>query len=709
MPDSKAMGLAQQTETPLPEEARFAEKRSKSIRESITAGVFVRALRDSFLKLNPVGLLTNPVLLIAELGASVVTVILIHDLWIRGWARTFDAQIALWLWLTVLFTNFGEALAQARNKAQAESLRRTRAELLARRVNGLKVQEVASSKLRAGDVVVVAAGELIPVDGEIIEGVATVDESVITGESAPVIRASDGMLSAVTRGTRVLSDEIKIRVLATPAQTFLDRMIAALENSGQQQTRAEIALHSIIGTAAALGFAAVLAVFAFSRFGVLTRDPHARPSISSFIALLICLLPTAIAGLLPAVGIAGITRLAQQNVLAVSRRIVELARDVKLVLLDKTGTVTLGTREAVGFIPFAGTTEFELAEAAVVSSIGDETFEGRSILSYAQERYRVRKQDYGEEEVHVVQFSAFTRLSGTDIRGRSVRKGATEAIRNFVKDAGGAIPGDFQETADDLARTGGTPLAVADGNRILGLIHLRDSVKPHIKARMDLLRAMGIRSVLITGDNPVTARAIAQEIGADDVLAQSTPADKLTHIKREQAGHVMIAMTGDGANDAPALAQADIALVMNEGATAAKEAGNIVDLDSDPAKIVEVVAIGRQIWVTRIALLVFSLTAGLVQCAVVVPPMLMELHPDLVPYNLLHLRTEESAVLAATICNALLIVFLLRAALRGVFYRPLPVAAFLRHNVIVYAAAGVCIPVALIWLIDRLLGLLHLA
>jgi K+-transporting ATPase ATPase B chain len=702
------MGSAQQTDTAAAEPAG-ARQNPTEPSHSVTAGVLGRAIRDSFLKLNPIGLVRSPVLLAAELGALVVSLILIHDIWVSGWARLFDAQIAVWLWITVLVTNFGEALARARNKARADVLRKSRAELLARRVNGSKIQVVPSSKLRVGDVVVVEEGQLIPVDGEIIEGVATVDESVITGESAPVIRASDGGLSAVTRGTRVLSDRIKIRVVAAPAQTFLDKMIAVVESSGQQQTHAEVALQSIIATASALGCGIVVCVFAFSRFGVLTTTPHARPSVSSFVALLICLLPTSIAGLLPAIGIAGITRLVEDSVLAVSRKIIESARDVMVVLLDKTGTVTIGNREAVGLLPFEGTTEQQLAEVALLASIGDETVEGRSIVSLAQRLYRIRVADFTSSEVRLIPFSAFTRMSGVDMERRVLRKGAAEAIRNFVREAGGSVPAWYQETADGISRTGGTPLAVAEGNHILGLIHLKDSVKPGIHERLSQLRSMGVRAVLITGDNPVTARAIAQEVGIEEVLPQATPADKLAHIKQEQARHLMVAMTGDGINDAPALAQADIGLVMENGASAAKEAGNMVGLDNDPAKIVDVIAIGRQIWVTRIALLVFSLTAGLVQCAAIVPSMLAALHPALAHFNFLHLRTEESAVLAATICNAILSLFLLRAALRGVLYRPLPVAAFLRHNVITYALAGILIPLALIWIFDRALGVLHLA
>ena len=567
------MGSAQQTEPAVPDRTTLAGHSATRSAQSVRVGVLGRAIRDSFLRLNPIGLARSPVLLVAECGAMVVSLILIHDLWVSGWARLFDAQIAIWLWLTVFFTNFGEALARARNKARADGLRKSRAELLARRVNGSKIHVIPSLKLRAGDIVIVEEGELIPVDGEIIEGIATVDESVITGESAPVIRASEGALSAVTRGTRVLSDRIKIRVIATPAQTFLDKMIAVVESSGQQQTRAEVALQSVIATASVLGFVIVACVFAFSRLGVLTTAPHAKPSISSFIALLICLLPTAIAGLLPAVGIAGITRLVETNVLAVSRKIIESARDVKIVLLDKTGTITTGNREAVGLLPFEGVTEQQLAEVALLSSIGDETVEGRSIVSLTQRLYRIRIIDFASSEVRLVQFSAFTRMSGVDLNGRVLRKGAAEAIRNFVREGGGSIPAWFQETVDGIARTGGTPLAVAEGNRMLGLIHLKDSVKPHIRERMAQLRSMGVRAVMITGDNPVTAQAIAQEIGIEDVLPQATPADKLAHIKREQAKRLMVAMTGDGINDAPALAQADIGLVMENGTMGAKEAG----------------------------------------------------------------------------------------------------------------------------------------
>jgi K+-transporting ATPase ATPase B chain len=681
----------------------------RRFRAPISASVLGRAVRDSFLKLNPLGLLHNPVLLVAECGAALVSLLLIRDLWISGSARLFDAQIALWLWLTVLFANFGEALAQARNKARADALRKSRSDLVARRVGGRKIQVVASSKLRVGDVVIVEAGELIPADGDIIEGIATVDESVITGESAPVIRASEGVLSAVTRGTRVLSDRIKIRVLATPAESFLEKMIAVVERSAQQQTQSDVALQGVIATVTVLAMVVVACLFAFLHLGIRAATVHAAPSVSSFVALLVCLLPMAIGGLLPAVGIAGIERLLQHNVLAVSRKVVEASRNVRTVLLDKTGTVTVGNRQAVGFLPFEGVSEQQLAEVALLSSMGDDTLEGRSIVALAEERYRARAPASSGAEPKVIPFSAFTRMSGVDMPGRALRKGATEAIRNYVREAGGTMPELFQQTADGIARTGGTPLAVADGKHILGIVHLKDSVKPGIKERMAELRAMGIRSVLMTGDNPVTAEAIAREVGVDDFLPQATPAEKLAHIKREQARPSMVAMTGDGTNDAPALAQADIGLVMNTGTTAAKEAGNMIDLDSDPAKMVEVIAIGRQIWVTRIALLTFSLAVGIVQCLVIVPALLVPLFPTLAKLNYLHLHDPESAVLAATICNALLILFLLRVALRGVLYRPSPLRVFLRRNVVIYLAAAMLIPLPVIWSIDHLLVFFHLA
>ena len=669
-----------------------------------------RALKDSLIKLNPVTLMKNPVIFVVEVGAALTTVFLIRDMFAGAGHLGFALQIALWLWFTVLFATFAEAMAEARGKAQAESLRKTRTDTTANRLaaDG-RVEPVSSTKLRAGDIVVVAAGEGIPGDGEVIEGVATVDESVITGESAPVIRESGGDRSAVTGGTRVLSDHIKIRITSNPGETFLDRMIALVEGAERQKTPNEIALNIMIAGLTIVFLLAVVTLVPFAVYSVNATGAGTAPTIPVYVALLVCLIPTTIGGLLSAIGIAGMDRVMQHNVLAMSGKAVEAAGDVNTLLLDKTGTITLGSREAVAFLPAAGVTDAEIADAAQLSSLPDETPEGRSIVVLAKEKYGLRGRDLSAHHATFHPFSAYTKMSGVDIDGRRLRKGATTAIIDFVKQAGGQAPAGVSELSDQIARTGGTPLAVADGGRLLGIVHLKDIVKVGMKERIAQLREMGIRSVMVTGDNPLTAAAIASESGVDDFLAQATPKDKLEYIKKEQAGGRMIAMTGDGTNDAPALAQADVGLAMNTGTTAAREAGNMVDLDSNPTKLIEVVAIGKQLLITRGALTTFSIMNDVSKYFAIIPAMFMATYPALAALNIMYLRTPQSAVLAAVIFNALIIIALVPLALRGVQYRPQSAAQMLRRNLWLYGVGGLLAPFPCIWAIDRILGWLHLA
>src|SRR6201997_3549813 len=662
---------------------------------------------SSLLKLNPRNMMGNPVMFVVEIGSVITTILLILH---PHAAFGFNLQITLWLWFTVLFANFAEAMAEGRGKAQAETLRRARSETMANRLSGDgKVEQVASAKLRAGDLVSVSAGELIPGDGEIIEGVASVDESAITGESAPVIREAGGDRSAVTGGTRVLSDHIKVKITSNPGETFLDRMIALVEGAARQKTPNEIALNILLAGLTLIFLLAVVTLQPYAAFSVAQANAGTVPSVAVLVSLLVCLIPTTIGGLLSAIGIAGMDRVMQHNVLAMSGKAVEAAGDVNSLLLDKTGTITLGNRQAVEFLTINGVTNEELADAAQLSSLADETPEGRSIVVLAKEKYGLRGRHLPEHEATFIPFSAYTRMSGVDFGGRQLRKGATEAICRFVAERSGEVPPYFQEMSDRISRNGGTPLAVADGRRLLGIIHLKDIVKGGMKERIAQLRKMGIRSVMITGDNPLTAAAIAAEAGGGDFPAQATPKDKLEYIKKEQAAGRLVAMTGDGTNDAPALAQADVGVAMNTGTMAAKEAGNMVDLDSNPTKLIEIVAIGKQLLITRGALTTFSIANDVSKYFAIIPAMFMSTYPALSALNIMHLHNPQSAVLSAVIFNALIIVALVPLALRGVKYRPVGAASLLRRNLLIYGIGGIIAPFPGIWLIDQLLVALRMA
>jgi K+-transporting ATPase ATPase B chain len=669
-----------------------------------------RATKASFAKLNPITLMKNPVMFVVEVGAALTTVFVVRDIAVGATSIGFGIQIALWLWFTVLFANFAEAMAEARGKAQADSLRKTKTDVNAKRLtSSQKIEQVPGSALRAGDVVLCDAGDLIPGDGEVIEGIATVDESVITGESAPVIRESGGDRSAVTGGTKVLSDQIKIRITSNPGETFLDRMIALVEGAERQKTPNEIALNILIAGLTLIFLLAVVTLQPYAVFSVAQAHTGAVPSVAVLVSLLVCLIPTTIGGLLSAIGIAGMDRVMQHNVLAMSGKAVEAAGDVNSLLLDKTGTITLGNRQAVEFLTITGIEEEELADAAQLSSLADETPEGRSVVILAKEKYGLRGRHIPEHEATFIPFSAYTRMSGVDFQGRELRKGATEAVCRFVIERGGNVPPYFQEMSDRIARSGGTPLAVCDGKLLLGIIHLKDIVKGGMKERIAQLRTMGIRSIMITGDNPLTAAAIAAEAGVDDFLAQATPKDKLEYIKKEQSAGRLVAMTGDGTNDAPALAQADVGLAMNTGTTAAKEAGNMVDLDSNPTKLIEVVAIGKQLLITRGALTTFSIANDVAKYFAIIPAMFMATYPPLAKLNIMGLHTPESAVLAAVIFNALIIIALVPLALRGVKYRPVGAASLLRRNLLVWGVGGIIAPFPGIWLIDQILVAMRLA
>jgi len=668
-----------------------------------------RATRASFGKLNPITLMKNPVMFVVEVGAALTTVFLVRDIFTGAGGIGFSLQIALWLWFTVLFANFAEAMAEARGKAQADSLRKSKTDVIAKRLNSAgKTEQVPGSALRAGDCVLCDAGDLIPGDGEVIEGIATVDESVITGESAPVIRESGGDRSAVTGGTKVLSDQIKIKITSNPGETFLDRMIALVEGAQRQKTPNEIALNILIAGLTLIFLLAVVTLQPYAAFSVAQANAGSVPTVAVLVSLLVCLIPTTIGGLLSAIGIAGMDRVMQHNVLAMSGKAVEAAGDVNSLLLDKTGTITLGNRQAVEFLTINGVSEQELADAAQLSSLADETPEGRSVVVLAKEKYGLRGRHIPENEATFIPFSAYTRMSGVDFEGRKLRKGASDAICKFVIERGGEVPPNFQEMSDRIARNGGTPLAVADGPRLMGIIHLKDIVKGGMKERIAQLRRMGIRSIMITGDNPLTAAAIAGEAGVDDFLAQATPKDKLEYIKKEQSLGRLVAMTGDGTNDAPALAQADVGLAMNTGTVAAKEAGNMVDLDSNPTKLIEVVAIGKQLLITRGALTTFSIANDVAKYFAIIPAMFMATYPVLAKLNIMGLDKPQGAVLAAVIFNALIIIALVPLALRGVKYRPLDAASLLRRNLLIYGIGGIIVPFPGIWAIYQLLVLLHL-
>ncbi|MGE5726768.1 MAG: potassium-transporting ATPase subunit KdpB [Acidobacteriota bacterium] len=660
-----------------------------------------RAIVDSLLKLNPRHMMGNPVMFVVEVGSAITTLLLFRG----GTQFGFNLQITLWLWFTVLFANFAEAMAEGRGKAQADSLRRARAETMANRLlSEGRTEKVPGSKLRTGDVVVVSAGEFIPGDGEVLEGVASVDESAITGESAPVIRESGGDRSAVTGGTRVLSDEIKIRITSNPGETFLDRMIALVEGAERQKTPNEIALNILL---AGLTIIFLLAVVTLQPFAIYSGSPQ---TVFVLVSLLVCLIPTTIGGLLSAIGISGMDRLIQHNVLAMSGRAVEAAGDVNTLLLDKTGTITLGNRQAVQFVPGPGITVQEMASAAQLSSLPDETPEGRSIVVLAKEKYGLRGRELGQHDVQFVPFTAQTRMSGVNLDGFEIRKGAADAIAEYLATNGSLLPREVNTEVEQIARSGGTPLVVAEKSRgALGVIELKDIVKGGIRDRFAQLRAMGIRTIMITGDNPLTAAAIAREAGVDDFLAQATPKDKMDLIRREQGQGKLVAMTGDGTNDAPALAQADVGVAMNTGTQAAKEAGNMVDLDSNPTKLIEVVEIGKQLLMTRGALTTFSIANDVAKYFAIIPAMFAGTFPVLNALNIMHLRTPQSAVLSAVIFNALIIVALIPLALRGVKYRPLGAAALLRNNLLLYGLGGIIVPFLGIKLIDMLITQVKLA
>jgi K+-transporting ATPase ATPase B chain len=686
-------------------------KKGSRARPLFDRTIMKRALKDSFVKLNPRTMMKNPVMFVVEVGAAMTTILAARDITSGAGIAGFTFQITLWLWFTVLFANFAEAMAEGRGKAQADTLRKTKTETTARRlVNGNgKTETVAATQLRSGDLVRVEAGEIIPGDGDVIEGIASVDESAITGESAPVIRESGGDRSAVTGGTKVLSDWIKVKITSNPGETFLDRMIALVEGAERQKTPNEIALNIVIAGLTLVFLLAVVTLHPFATFSVNASGGGTAPSVTVLISLLVCLIPTTIGGLLSAIGIAGMDRVMQHNVLAMSGKAVEAAGDVNTLLLDKTGTITLGNRQAVEFIPLGNVSEEELADAAQLSSLADETPEGRSIVVLAKQKYNIRGREVAEHEAHFIPFTAQTRMSGVDIDARRIRKGATDSVIEFVHEHAGTVPTELMDVTERISRSGGTPLVVADRDRALGVIHLKDVVKGGMRERFQQLRAMGIRTVMITGDNPLTAAAIAAEAGTDDFLAQATPKDKMDLIKKEQAGGRLVAMTGDGTNDAPALAQADVGLAMNTGTMAAKEAGNMVDLDSNPTKLIEVVAIGKQLLMTRGALFTFSIANDIAKYFAILPAMFMGVYPVMDKLNIMGLHTKESAVLAAVIFNALIIIVLIPLALRGVKYKPMSAAALLRRNLLVYGVGGVIAPFPGIWLIDRLLGLLHLA
>ncbi|HZE72514.1 MAG TPA: potassium-transporting ATPase subunit KdpB [Pyrinomonadaceae bacterium] len=671
------------------------------------AQIVKRAIVDSFRKLNPRKMMGNPVMFVVEVGSVLTSLQLIRGIIapIPGVTNTvFELQITLWLWFTVLFANFAEAMAEGRGKAQADNLRKSKTETVAHRVvSGDRTEDVAAPELRKDDIVIVSAGEFIPGDGEIIAGVASVDESAITGESAPVIREAGGDRSAVTGGTRVLSDQIRVRITSNPGETFIDRMIALVEGAERQKTPNEIALNILL---AGLTIIFLLAVVTLQPFAIYSSAPQ---TIFVLVSLLVCLIPTTIGGLLSAIGIAGMDRLIQHNVLAMSGRAVEAAGDVNTLLLDKTGTITLGNRQASAFIPLPGVNETELAEAAQLSSLADETPEGRSIVVLAKEKYGLRGRELAPHEATFVPFTAQTRMSGVDFDGREVRKGAADAIEKYLSSNGRKMPSELTEIVESISREGSTPLVVAEDRLALGVIQLKDIIKGGMIERFNQMRQMGIRTVMITGDNPLTAATIAREAGVDDFLAQATPEDKMALIKREQEGGKLVAMTGDGTNDAPALAQADVGVAMNTGTQAAKEAGNMVDLDSNPTKLIEIVEIGKQLLMTRGALTTFSIANDVAKYFAIIPAMFAGAFPVLNALNIMGLRTPQSAILSAVIFNALIIIALIPLALRGVKYRAMSAASLLRRNLLIYGLGGIIVPFVGIKLIDVIIHAIGLA
>ncbi|MFF4233420.1 potassium-transporting ATPase subunit KdpB [Streptomyces sp. NPDC001820] len=660
----------------------------------------LKSFPDAVKKLDPRVMIKSPVMFVVLVGSVLTTIFAIKDPtdWF-GWA------IAAWLWLTTIFANLAEAVAEGRGKAQADTLRKAKTDTVARRLVGKAEERVPGTELRIGDLVVCEAGDIIPGDGDVVEGVASVDESAITGESAPVIRESGGDRSAVTGGTKVLSDRIVIRITTKPGETFIDRMIALVEGAARQKTPNEIALNILLASLTIVFLLAVVTLQPFAKYA------GQEQTMIVLVALLVCLIPTTIGALLSAIGIAGMDRLVQRNVLAMSGRAVEAAGDVSTLLLDKTGTITLGNRQAAEFVPVTGVTEAELADAAQLSSLADETPEGRSIVVLAKEKYGLRERHQGElSQAAWVAFTAQTRMSGVDVDGRKVRKGAAGSVIRWVTERGGSVIEDADTTANKISQAGGTPLLVAvedaDGARVLGVIHLKDVVKDGMRERFDELRRMGIKTVMITGDNPLTARAIAEEAGVDDFLAEATPEDKMALIKREQAGGKLVAMTGDGTNDAPALAQADVGVAMNTGTSAAKEAGNMVDLDSNPTKLIEIVEIGKQLLITRGALTTFSIANDVAKYFAIIPAMFAVVYPGLDKLNIMHLSSPESAILSAVIFNALIIISLVPLALKGVRYRPTSADKMLRRNLEIYGLGGLIAPFIGIKLIDLLISLI---
>ena len=668
------------------------------------------AARDAFIKLNPRHLMRNPVIFVTEVVAAVVTALFLREMLTQTGNPMFSGQIAAWLWFTVLFANFAEAVAEGRGKAQAATLRGMRTDIIAKRIPAPGVldnlhQNVPADELQVGDVVLVEAGDLIPADGEVIAGIAMVNEFAITGESAPVIREAGGDRSAVTGGTTVVSDRIKVKVTAAAGSTFLDRMIALIEGAERQKTPNELALSILLSGMTLIFLIAVVTLWPLASYS------ETVVSVTVLIALLVTLIPTTIGGLLSAIGIAGMDRLIRFNVLATSGRAVEAAGDVDTLLLDKTGTITFGNRQATEVIPVAGVPESEAAEAALLASLADETAEGRSIVTLMQEKYRVAAMQKAPD-TQLIEFSATTRLSGVNHKGRKLRKGAVDAVLKFAReDAGRDVPepAGFRAAVDRIARSGGTPLGLCDGGRILGVIHLKDVVKGDIKERFAELRSMGIRTVMVTGDNPVTAAAIASEAGVDDFIAEATPEDKLRYIRDEQAKGRLIAMCGDGTNDAPALAQADVGVAMQTGTQPAREAGNMVDLDSDPTKLIEVVGIGKQLLMTRGSLTTFSIANDVAKYFAIIPALFVVTYPELQALNVMQLATPNSAILSAVIFNALIIVALIPLALKGVNYRPVGASALLRRNLLIYGIGGIIVPFIGIKLVDLAVTALRLA
>lgn len=659
------------------------------------------AALDALKKLDPRKMVRNPVMFVVEVGSVISSYYATAEALRGGHDAAFLGAIAAWLWFTVIFANFAEAMAEGRGKAQADTLRKMKTETMANLLQDGEVKRVSASQLRRGDIVVVSACEIIPGDGEVVEGIASVDESAITGESAPVIRESGGDRSAVTGGTRVLSDQIKVRIMSEPGQSFLDRMISLVEGASRQKTPNEIALDILL---AGLTIIFMLVVITLQCYAIYSGT---AVSISVLIALLVCLIPTTIGGLLSAIGIAGMDRLVQHNVLAMSGRAVEAAGDVNTLLLDKTGTITFGNRQAAGFVPVNGFSEKDVADIAQLASLSDETPEGRSVVVLAKKfGFRDRHIDPSAE---FVEFTAQTRMSGIDLDSHQIRKGAADAVISWVQAAGGSIPEQLGPIVDSISNSGGTPLVVARDKDIVGVIHLKDVVKGGIRERFDQLRAMGIRTVMITGDNPLTAAAISREAGVDDFLAQAAPENKMELIRKEQSQGKLVAMTGDGTNDAPALAQADVGVAMNTGTMAAKEAGNMVDLDSNPTKLIEIVEIGKQLLMTRGALTTFSIANDVAKYFAIIPAIFMSTYPVLSKLNIMHLHSPHSAILSAVIFNALIIIALIPLALRGVNYRPLGAAALLRRNLMVYGVGGIIAPFVGLKLIDMLLVALGLA